>query len=181
MIRPMLDAETETPPTEYDLGEPGAAMLASASLSTIKTRRILVEHFAREHGDAALRELFANFIGLANRVAVNARQAVEVFAIVEGGMSDREAERYNMPTVFGAVMGDRLARKGGTDKACGGCAFRRGTMANTSPVTTTDANYCASPGEPTFHCHEGVPEDAEPTKPCAGWANLRAELNRRAE
>jgi hypothetical protein len=59
---------------------------------------------------------------------------------------------------------------------CEGCAFRIGTPANQSPITASDAQYCASPGEAPFFCHADETMDAgRPTKPCPGWVLARMQ------
>lgn len=122
----------------------------------------------------AVLDLFSEFMGLANSVVENNREMIEIILICEGGMSDREAEKANLPTIFGALNGIQLAEGVDTSRACHGCAFRLGSCANQSPVTTTDADHAGNPGEFNFMCHEDLDERGEPTKGCAGFAQVRA-------
>lgn len=122
---------------------------------------------------AAVLETFVQFIGLAQSVVENNREMIEIILITEGGLTDREAEKANLPTIFGALNGARLAW--GIDPAglCHGCAFRSGSCANQSPITTTDAHDCSQPGEDNFMCHENLDDRGNPTKACAGFAKTR--------
>lgn len=56
-------------------------------------------------------------------------------------------------------------------KRCAACAFRQGTYPNGSPQTLMDATKCVLENVP-FLCHEEE-------KPCAGWAILRRESEKR--
>lgn len=58
---------------------------------------------------------------------------------------------------------------------CGGCAFRLGTAANQSPITTIDADDCAHPGEQPFMCHETLDDNGNPQEACGGFAKARAK------
>lgn len=82
----------------------------------------------------------------------------------------------NRPTREGFELGFTLARF--VDNApqiaerCFTCAFRQGTDANGSPVTTMDALKCTMEGVP-FYCHE-IEDRENPHRLCAGYVNLRA-------
>lgn len=74
------------------------------------------------------------------------------------------------PEPICAEMGDHLARfvEGefavtGRDTRCETCAFRRGTLANTS-LTIANALKATFEGDP-FYCHETE-------RPCGGWVAL---------
>lgn len=54
----------------------------------------------------------------------------------------------------------------GTGKMCGDCAFKNGTIPNTTPTTIEDVHHCLYTDQ-TFHCHHGD----FPT--CAGFALLQ--------
>ena len=69
-------------------------------------------------------------------------------------MHPQLAEKINLPTLFGALHGVVLAAGVKSDKTCGGCAFRLGTPANQSPITTGDADWYFHPGEGDCLCHE---------------------------
>lgn len=124
-------------------------------------------------GRAEVIDLFSEFIGLAKSVIENNREMAELVLITEGGLPPNQAEKINLPTLFGALNGVRLAD--GIDPAgtCEGCAFRLGTCANQSPITTFDASDCREPGEPVFMCHEDLTEGGVPTRACAGFAKAR--------
>lgn len=55
---------------------------------------------------------------------------------------------------------------------CGTCALRSGTDANNSRLVFLLIERCLVNGE-TFMCHHGVPEEASPTRPCAGFLALK--------
>jgi hypothetical protein len=89
----------------------------------------------------------------------------------------------NKPSHEGFALGYALARF--VDNAvpvgerCFTCAFRQGTDANGSPVTTMDALKCVMEGVP-FYCHEGA-DPENPHRLCAGYATLRADSEGRLE
>jgi len=163
----------------YSIAPDGAGVLMGAAGLTPEIRREILAHFAREHGEAALVALFAEFIGLANSVVANCHDALEVFGIAHLGMHPYEAEKLNLPTIFGALNGARLAHDVDPKGLCDGCAFRLGTHANQSPVTTCDAGDCSQPGEANFMCHENLDDSGAPTKACGGWARKRAKAGER--
>jgi hypothetical protein len=134
-----------------------------------------LEVFARDRGKLGLLLAFADFIGLANQVVDNSRNMVELILMIEGGMSDREAERANLPTMFGALSGIKLAIDPPLPEMCHGCAYRQGSAANQSPSTSCDADWCANPGEPKFLCHAELNDNLEPYKTCAGFLHKRKE------
>jgi hypothetical protein len=155
---------------DYTLSDADADVLKGAALIPVDLRVQLLTRYMREHGDAALLNLFAQFVGVANTVANNCREAAEMLLILEGGMYPHQAEKANLPTIFGALNGVKLANGVRQDKLCDGCAFRRGTPANTSPSTTIDASDCADDGT-RFMCHERhLDAQGEPTQLCVGFA-----------
>ena len=116
-------------------------------------------------------ELFSQFIGLANSVIANNREAAEMILILEGNMWPQSAEKANLPTIFGALNGIGLAASVNQRKTCHSCAFRLGTCANQSPITTCDVQYVAE-NDDRFMCHLDMNENDEPTKVCAGYKQL---------
>lgn len=165
---------------DYSLSKSEASSLAGAVLLPADVRRAILEKYVKEHGTAALVNMFAEFIGLANSVVENNREAIEIFGLCNGALHPDEAGKLNLPTLFGACNGVMIADGIGQDGLCGGCAFRIGTIANQSPSTTCDADFCGHPGEPTFMCHEH-PEGGVPTRACVGFARLRAFRKRPAD
>lgn len=159
----------------YALSHAEASTLAGACSLPADLRMHVFEKYAQRHGVVALANLFAQFMGLANSVVANNRDALEIFAMVHCDFGPYQAEKLNLPTIFGACNGAMLADGVDQDGLCGGCAFRVGTCANQSPVTTCDADWCGHPGEASFFCHEELDERGAPTKACAGFARLRAK------
>ena len=163
--------------TEYALTEDQASWLAGAVNLPPEVRREVLSAMLAREGPEAIVSAFAEFIGLANSVAENCADWLWLAGMVHGDLSAYEAEKLNCPTIFGALMGVKLARHGCED-ACSGCAFRLGTAANQSPSTTTDADWCGHPGEQPFMCHEDLDDRGQPTKICQGWVRLRQARKR---
>jgi hypothetical protein len=115
---------------------------------------------------------------MANSVVANCREMAELLLITEGGVNPYAAEKINMPTLWGALGGVTLAEGINQSLTCMGCAFRLGTIANQSPITTLDADDCGNPGEPEFFCHEDLNEAGQPVRGCSGFAQLRAARKR---
>ncbi|WP_431490949.1 hypothetical protein [Paraburkholderia fungorum] len=157
--------------------EQARALLGTTSLPH-DLRVMVLQNFVGEHGVGALADLFAQFIGLANSVVENNREMAELLLITEGGMHPGTAEKINLPTIFGALQGVKLAAGVNTSSVCHGCAFRLGSAANQSPVTSIDADDCAEPGGDNFMCHEDLDEQGQPVKGCAGFAQQRARRKR---
>ena len=159
--------------TAYSLTRDQAETLAGATGLPVNVREVIFTRYAEEHGAPALAALFAQFMGLANSVVANNRDALEIFSMVHLDMAPYTAEKLNLPTIFGALNGAIIADGVEQDGLCDGCAFRHGTHANQSPITTCDADYCSHPGEQPFMCHDHM-ENEEPTRACVGFARLRA-------
>ncbi|OWK34652.1 hypothetical protein FRUB_10623 [Fimbriiglobus ruber] len=128
----------------------------------------VLQAMQRRLGSDATLALFSQFIGMANSVVANCHEALEVFLIVEKGWHPHEAEKLNFPTLFGALNGIKLAQGVNQQKTCHGCACRLGSLANQSPATTCDVDYCLA-GDDKFWCHEELNDDGTPTKRCIGF------------
>lgn len=165
--------------TSYALSLADASELAGLVLVDHDIRIQLLERYLNLHSVLELMNLFSQFVGMANSVVENGREMTEIILITEGGMWPNQAEKANLPTMFGACNGVKLAAEIDPAKTCPGCAFRLGTPANQSPCTTDDADWCGNPGASAFMCHEDLDDKGEPTKGCAGFAQLR--VRRRAE
>lgn len=160
----------------YSITPTDADMLQGVAAVGGELRGFLLRQYADNHGVEALVGLFGEFIGLANRLATNATEAAVVVLIAEG-LEPHEAERLNAPTVIGALEGIKLAAGVDSKPTCGGCAFRQGTVANMSPLTTADATDCVPAGGAPFMCHAEMTAGGEPIKACAGWAQARKREN----
>lgn len=156
---------------DYRLSDADADALAGVALLPVDMRTEILTRYLAASGSIALVNLFAKFIGLANSVVQNNRGMIEVILIGEGDMHPYQAEKANLPTIFGALQGVKLANSVQPKAACQGCAYRLGTMANQSPATTGDAAWCASDsyGE-DFMCHERLDEAGQPRRVCIGHA-----------
>jgi hypothetical protein len=178
-VEPFVTAGAALVGAAYDLSPAARDVLMGAVGLPLDIRRLALNRLMSDVGREGLIDAFAQFIGLANSVVENNREMVEIILITEGGMTDRAAEKANLPTIFGALNGLKIAEGVDVSKTCEGCAFRVGTPANQSASTTCDADWCGHPGEARFLCHaEGLDERGEPTQACAGWAQLRVERKR---
>lgn len=163
---------TDPKATDYAISDDDARELLGVVTLPHEYRSMLLTKYAAERGTVALAELFSQFIGLANSVVANNREMAEMLLITEAKMHPHEAEKVNLPTLFGALNGVILARGVDQSKTCGGCAFRLGTCANQSPSTTCDADWC-SDGEVQFMCHEDLDPAGNPTQKCTGFTQAR--------
>ncbi len=133
-----------------------ADLIAGVSNMPADIREMIFARYARDHGVQALVELAAQIVGMANSVIANNRECIELFGICEGTLHPHNARQINLPTLFGAAVGAKLAlRAAGCKRMCHGCAYRLGTPANQSPVTTCDADYAREEADHMdFLCHE---------------------------
>ncbi len=118
--------------------------------------------------------MFSNYIDMAETVIENTREIYEDVAIAHW-VVDPAAVKVNTPSILGAIKG--LEMSAGLDAAsfCHGCAFRKGSVANTSLITTDDAKWCADDGK-TFMCHEDLDlKTGEPTRKCRGFLKSEKE------
>lgn len=163
----------ETPRAiDYKISAGHADLLRGIVCLPGEVREMALIKMAERMGGYGMVQLFAQFIGLANSVVANNREMVEIILITEGGLHPDHssgAKSANLPTIFGALSGILLADGVTSDKLCPGCAFRLGTSANQSPVTTGDADLCVKDSD-VFMCHEELDRYGRPTKGCAGYA-----------
>lgn len=153
---------------DYTLTDEQSDALAGAVLLPADLRRTLFAKMPK----ATLVELFAQFIGLANSVVANNREMIELAGIISGELHPERAHHINLPTIFGALQGVKLANAAATDKVCGGCAYRLGTPANQSPVTTCDADWCDKGSGYDFMCHEDLDDGGNPKHICRGHGRV---------
>ncbi len=168
---------TDTP---YSLTPEDADILLVLVSASREGRRLVMEHFLGSRTPEAVADLFSEFIGLAKSTVENCREMAELLLITEGDVQPTQAEKINMPTLAGALNGVRLADGISEEGLCAGCAFRLGTVANQSPVTTIDAADCSEIGGQTFLCHEDLDDRGQPFKGCRGFAQARANEKRPA-
>lgn len=160
---------------DYQLSDTEATVLQDVAGESICGRREILAIYAADNGIDALINLFAQFVGLANAVVTSSREATEMILITEGSMHPHAAERANLPTIGGALSGAILANSVDPAGLCTGCAYRKGTPANHSPSTTSDAEYELQNGG-DFHCHMNEPGEA--TKKCIGHAKAAHALRK---
>lgn len=153
------------PPTDYQISAADAHELAGAVLLPADLRRQVLEKMAAHRDPATMLDLFAQVLGMANAVAENCRAMVELI-LIERGEHPHTAEQANLPTMFGALQGVVLAATVNPRGTCAGCAYRLGTPANTSPVTTSDAIYCRQELS-RFYCHADLDDQATQSAPAS--------------
>ncbi len=151
----------------YALDNAQAAQLAAMVAATGPDRVAFLASYLHEHGQAAFLQLLSEFMGLATSVVANCRELAEDL-LTQEGMHPYDAEKINMPTLLGALAGVALANQVDPKGACHGCAFRLGSVANQSPSTTADVQWCQDDAQ-CFMCHaRGVLPDGTPTIRCIG-------------
>ncbi|MEQ0849070.1 hypothetical protein ABLQ95_03700 [Pseudomonas aeruginosa] len=72
------------PPVDYQISAADAHELAGAVLLPADLRRQVLEKMAAQRGLAAMLDLFAQVLGMANAVAENCRAMVELILIERG-------------------------------------------------------------------------------------------------
>lgn len=167
------------PAIDYVIAAADAEDLLGIVLAPADIRRQALEKMASQRGQAAMLDLFAQVLGMANAVAENCRAMAELI-LIEEGMHPHTAEKANLPTMFGALQGVLLADGIDPRGTCAGCAYRLGTPANTSPITTAEAHHCQSELL-KFFCHAEFDEQGEPVKQCAGHAKALRQLRETSE
>ncbi|AXN23833.1 TPA: hypothetical protein NID51_001914 [Pseudomonas aeruginosa] len=156
------------PHVDYRISAADAHELAGAVLLPADLRRQVLEKMAAQRDPATMLDLFAQVLGMANAVAENCRAMVELI-LIERGEHPHTAEQANLPTMFGALQGVVLAATVNPRGTCACCAYRLGTPANTSPVTTSDAIYCRQELS-RFYCHADLDDQGNPVRTCVGHA-----------
>jgi hypothetical protein len=123
--------------------------------------------------------LFLEFAKMAVSVVENCHDMANTEMVINGELHPDSNARLNMPTLSGALQGVKLARNVDHDVLCAGCAYRLGTIANQSPVTTCDA-ASSMPDQLNmrFNCHEALDDNGDTYKACAGYAQHIARQTR---
>ncbi len=161
--------------TDYTLTAEDADALKAVVLLPGDIRAQLLKKYLAERGTAALVNLFCQVIGMANSVVANNREMIELAGIISGELHPHNAHQINLPTLFGALSGVTLAASVDQTKTCNGCAYRLGAIANQSPVTTYDAEWCGQDGNQDFLCHERLDAKGNPRHLCAGNAKRKKQ------
>lgn len=163
--------------TEYNLAPTVALELAGIVQSDDLAHRVeLLTKFMHLRTEKSLIETFAQFIGLANSVVENCAAMSDQVLIEECGVHPDKFTSVNMPTILGALQGVVLANGCEPAGACHSCAYRLGSIANQSPIATTDAAYMAFNSK-GFMCHAYADDAGEPTRVCVGHARACKQLD----
>ncbi|MEG8233792.1 hypothetical protein [Pseudomonas orientalis] len=146
-----------------------AQNLAGIAQLDLPMRRQALTKYLQLNGSQRLVEFMAQLIGMANSVASNCAEMSDQVLIIECGVHPDKFTGVNLPTIIGACQGVMIANKCDPAGACHGCAYRLGSIANQSPITTCDAEFMAHVPK-GFLCHAHLDGDGEPTKVCVGHA-----------
>lgn len=157
------------PNSEYSMTPADASTLMDVATLDLAMRREALDLYLQRNGADSLVELFAQFIGMANSVAENCAEMSDTVLIVECGIHPEKFDSVNLPTIIGACQGVMLAGRCDPSGACYGCAYRLGSIANQSPMATSDAEHMAH-DQKGLMCHADLDEAGEPTKVCVGHA-----------
>jgi hypothetical protein len=162
---------------EYSMTPADATDLMEFAQLDLPKRREALGRYAQQHGPERLVEMFAQFIGMANSVAANCSEMSDIVLITECGVHPDKFDSVNLPTIIGACQGVLLAGKCDPTGTCYGCAYRLGSIANQSPIATSDADHMAF-DQKGFMCHADLDESGDPIKVCVGHAkaNKNCEL-----
>jgi hypothetical protein len=151
-----------------------AVNLAGMAHLDLENRRSALEVYLQINGPRRLVEFTAQLIGMANSVAENCAEMSDQVLIEECGVHPDKFTSVNLPTIIGACQGVQIASKCNPKGACHGCAYRLGSIANQSPITTCDAEFMAHDRK-GFMCHAHLDEQREPTKFCVGHAKAATQ------
>ena len=162
--------------TEYMMAPTVALELAEIVQNDLVGRIELLTKFLNRREGKSLIEIFAQFIGLANSVVENCAAMSDQVLIEECRVHPDKFTSVNMPTILGAFQGVVLASGCEPAGACHGCAYRLGSIANQSPIATSDAAYMAFNSK-GFMCHAHTDDAGEPTRVCVGHARACKHLD----
>lgn len=154
---------------EYSMSPSDAMDISGIAQLDLAMRREALTSYLERNGQQRLVELMAQFIGMANSVGENCAEMSDQVLIEECGVHPDRFDSVNLPTIIGACQGVLIASKCDPAGACYGCAYRLGSIANQSPVATSDAEFMAHDRK-GFMCHAHLDERNEPTKVCVGHA-----------
>lgn len=163
------NTEAMTENTDYSMTPTDAMEMAGIAALDLGKRREALSLYLDRNDPQRLIEMFAQFIGMANSVAANCAEMSDEVLILECGVHPDRFDSVNLPTIVGACQGVIIASKCEPTGTCHGCAYRLGSIANQSPIATSDADYVAY-DKKGFMCHAFVDEFGEPTKVCVGHA-----------
>lgn len=158
---------------EYDLHPVVASMLSGVVMLPRDLREECLRKWFAKSGGCDPILILSEFVGLANSVVANNRDAIELWSLMSGFAPPGREHDVNLPTILGALRGIDLAARANVANPCVGCAFRLGTLANQSPTTTADAEWAMNTDD-RFWCHEDFDAEGNPTRRCAGYEKLMA-------
>ncbi len=98
----MSDIAARARATDHNIHPDLAKELRAIAAVPMDLRRPALRRLAAKIGNAAMVDLFGEFIGLANQVAFNACEQAKDLLVLQGHVWPHEAERINMPCILGA-------------------------------------------------------------------------------
>lgn len=160
--------------TDYAPSSAQARWIAVLSVMPLEGRRETIAAIEDREGPQFVAEMLAHVIGMANSVAKNTREWLEIEAICAGVLHPEQADKINTPSMMGAALGAEKAAQVSQKGLCSGCALRLGAAANQCTPTQADVDWCETPSRDKFLCHMGDLEGRAPKKACPGWARWQA-------
>lgn len=133
------------------------------------------DNFSNKNTDDLL-ELLFTLINVSDDYTNACDEAIELHLSIYSDMHPDKLS-FNKPSFHGALNGLILSSKAPNQNVlCESCAYKQGTLANSSLSTQSDLAYaignCA-----TFYCHKNIEniecpseEDRKRMRPCKGWA-----------
>lgn len=128
---------------------------------------------ARQRGGLDVLMLLSEVLGLAVSVGDNCHEQAKEYLQVIHGYSSEKADRLNLPSAMGALLGIHLAQDIRQEPLCEGCAFRVGAPANQCITTGIDASDGSD-----FMCHMRGVKDGECSARCAGAVQQERKMAR---
>lgn len=151
----------------YDFSEKDTDFFLGAVGFDLEFRKELASKHFNNHAYSQLIDVICNLISIANKTIENNREMIEMQYIEHGILHPDQTSKLNLPTLFGALEGLKMAKSTKQENLCGGCAYRLGTPANTCASTVCDAQWQLANGD-MFWCHENLDEKENPTQKCRG-------------
>ena len=150
-------------------------ILERLALAPFADRQNIAQQLLVDHDKDTLILLITDVIEIANRFSAACLDAVDMHILIN---SDRHPDSYNfndlnLPSFSGACRGARFLKHVDENKVCKGCAYRSGTVGNTSSATLDELEECLEFSK-VFYCHESIEDesniDKSKLRSCRGYA-----------
>lgn len=157
---------TRAPDHSYALTEEESDHLTILHVSPNDLRHELLTKWRKQFGVKYVDSLFVKFLAVSKSVGEGVPKAVTTYLVREHEYTANQANRMNLPSIHGALIGAAIAQEP-CKGMCADCAYRKGSLPNMSFATTYEAQF-KDDGVP-FMCHHHMDDNDEPTKVCAGY------------